>query len=186
MSYHTRQIVGVVHLRVSIGHRRKIEAGHRQTESSCLETLTVPECLHDIETVRLVHDLRRALQNTLYLFFSEAVQKLTHPDDVVVTVGGERVLTIQQVCGIAVDALCTWFASRLLLHQSQLLGQVHHRHLHIRIIAHTAQRPAARIAAYVEQTMGLLVKDHLQRLFKRAVGVEMVESEPALLHLFGQ
>ena len=196
LSYHPRQIVCVVHLRITVGHRREIETGHRQTEGCRLITLTVPECLHDIEAVRLVHDLRRTLQDALYLFFPKAVQELAHPDDVIVTVCGEGVLLIQQVCGIAVDAVCSRLACRLLLHQFQLLGQIHHGYLHIRIIAHAAQGPTARIAAHVEQTTGLLAtlgsaalfggKHHLQCLFERTVGVEMVESEPTLLHLFRQ
>src|SRR5574344_461635 len=77
-------------------------------------------------------------------------------------------------------------ASRSLAHHTQLLGQVHNGDIDLCIIAHTLRSPSARITAHIEQTAGMTCEYNLQGLLKRVVRIEMVESEPTLLHLFRQ
>ena len=63
------------------------------------------------------------------------------------------------------DALGTGLAFDVRLHHGNLLRQIEDGHLHLRIIAHTLQRPLACIAAHiVERAYMVLVEDNLQGL----------------------
>ena len=74
--YQGYQVVRVIHLTVSVGNSREIEADLRQTERSRLEALTVPKGLHDVKSTVIVHHTRSPTQYTRYLLLTEAIFKL--------------------------------------------------------------------------------------------------------------
>ena len=69
-------ILRMVHLTVSIGHGCKIQTGHCQAKCCRVKALSVPKGLHYIQTAPRIHDRCRAAQDTHYLLFRKAVQKL--------------------------------------------------------------------------------------------------------------
>ena len=143
-------ILSVVHLRIAIGYGREIQACHRQAESRWLEALTIPQRFHDVDTCILGHRLFGTLQDTHNLLHRETVEELTHPDSVQSPFTfGEECLRIEQVNAIATDALCAWLILDVLLHHTNLLGQVEDGDLYLIIIAHALQGPFACIAANV-------------------------------------
>ena len=93
---------------------------------------------------------------------------------------------VQQVGGKGVYSLGACLACRLLTHHLNLSGQVHDGDAHLRIVSHALKCPTARVAAHVEQRLGLVGKHHFECLTERAVRVEVVEGKPTLLSLFGQ
>ena len=96
-------------------------------------------------------------------------------------------LSVEQVDGVAADALSPCLALHVRLHHVDLLRQVEDGYLHLWIVADTLQRPLACVAAHVvERPHVMLVEDDLQGLGEGRVAVEVVEAEPALLHLWGQ
>ena len=181
-------ILSVVHLRVAVGDGGEVETRHRQTEGRRLESLTVPQRLHDVDARIVRHRLLGALQDSHDLLHREAVEELTHPDGVESAFAlGEACLLVEQVDAVAADALSPRLALHVLLHHTDLLGQVEDCHLYLLVVAHALQGPLARVAAYVvERLHVVLVEDDLQGLGEGRVAVEVVEAEPALLHLWGQ
>ena len=159
-------ILGVIHLRVTVGQCREVQARHRQTQGCGLKALTVPECLHDVDACLGRHSLLGTLQDDHDLLHREAVEELTHPDGVQPTLAlREEGLLVEQVDAIATDALGTFTALHVLLHHTDLLGQVEDGHLHLLIIAHALQGPLTGVAAYVVERLHMvLVEDNLQCL----------------------
>src|SRR3712207_9556937 len=59
-----------------------------------------------------VHDLGGALEDTQYLLLTEAIQELTHPNGVPMTVVGEVVLVVEHVDGSPRNAFGACFSGR--------------------------------------------------------------------------
>ena len=180
------EFVGMVHLAVSVGHGREIEAGHRQAERGGLETLAVPEGLHDAQTGLRTQDGGRTAQDALDLRFAEAVEELAHPHDVERLGGRQDGLLVQQVDAVAFDAVGTRLSGGLLLHHADLLRQVGDGHAHVGIMSHALERPPSGIAAHVKQPFRVEREDDLQRFLEGIVGVEVVEVEPGFLDILRQ
>jgi hypothetical protein len=68
----------------------------------------------------------------------------------------------------------------------ELLRQVHDRHVHIVRERDALHSPSACVSANVQQRLRFISKHNLQSLFKRVVRIEVVKTEPALLHLWRQ
>ena len=179
----SRHVVAVIHLAVAVGDGGEIQARHGEAEGGRLKALAVPQGLHDVQAAVLIHNLGGTAHDAYNLVFTEAVEELAHPDGVVVLVGGEGLRSIQQVHAIAVDAVGTRLASGGFPHHLQLLRQVHNGHLHVAVEFHALHSPTTCVATYVKQGLRLVGEHDLQGLLERAVAVEMVEAEPALLHL---
>ena len=174
----------MIHLRVAVGKRGEVETGEREAHGCRLVFLAIPQCLHDVESRLAIHDLGRTTQDAHYLLSAEAVEELRHPDSIVVSVGRQRSLWVEQVGAEAVDAFSSRLALGRFLHQANLLWQVEDGDSDFRVIANTLHCPSTGVATHVEQGAGLVyVKHNLQSFREGAVAVEMVEAEPALLHL---
>ena len=72
LPYDPDQIVGMVHLAVTIGNGRKIKADLCKAESSRLVFLTIPQRLHDVQAILLIHDIRRPPEYTQDFPFTES------------------------------------------------------------------------------------------------------------------
>ena len=178
------EVVGVIHLAIAIGDVGEIDTRHGETEGRSLVLLTIPQRLHDAKAAVGIHDVGGTTEDGDDLLGAETVEELRHPDDVVVAIGGELCLGVEQVHAEAVDAVGTWKALRLRAHHRQLLGQIDDGDFDRGRMCHTLQRPTSGVTTHVEQCAGLhLVEDDAKRLRERAVAVEMVEAEPTALHL---
>ena len=162
-------VLGVIHLRVAVGHGGEIEARHGQAESRRLESLTVPQGFHDIYPGLLRHDFLGPLQDADDLFHAETIQELTHPDGVEPALSnGEFRGLVEQVDTCSLDAFGTRFSFHVLLHHLDLLRQVEHRHFHVRVEPYALQRPFSSIAAnIVERLHMMLTEDNLEGLGER-------------------
>ncbi len=94
---------------------------------------------------------------------------------------------VEQVDTQTLDAVGTRLTLHLGTHETDLLGQVENGNPGISTVLHALQSPLSSIAAHIVKCAHMvLVEQQFQCLGKRAVAVEMVESEPTLLHLCGQ
>ena len=103
---------------------------------------------------------------------------MAHPDHVESAWNpGARIQKIPRIC---VNAVATRFAGDVLFQHGKLLGKIHHSNMDIGIDLHTLKREASGVATDIEQRFGAGGEDSGERLLERMVGVEMVETEPAL------
>src|SRR5574344_739935 len=131
--YQRHQIVAMVHLTISIGNGRKIDAGKRETHRSRFKSLTIPERLHNKETTISIHHFNCALKNTQNLTLTETIEELAHPDNIPMAVGRKFVMTIKNIRGKTYNAISTRFPNCLILHQFYLLGQVNNGDFYVLI-----------------------------------------------------
>ena len=134
---------------VAVGHGSEIQAGHGQAVGGGFVALSVPERLHDVEAGVFAHGCSGALKNAGGLFFGETVQELAHPDRV--KTGWERNFRIKQVGRMGVDTVRAVFAFGRFAHQADLLRQIHDGDFDFGIVVDALLRPAAGIAADIEQ-----------------------------------
>ena len=98
----------------------------------------------------------------------------------------ELLSVVQQVDSVAVDAFEAFLVFGEILHHLELLRQIHDGDVDIIVEIDAAKSPTACVSAHIEQGLRLIAEHNLQSLVERVVRVKMVESEPALLHLFRQ
>ena len=116
------EIVGMIHLTVSVGERSKVEARHGKAECSRLKPLSVPKRFHDEEARVSVHCVLCALQDAYDLLFGEAVEELRHPHGIKSAVAlREEAAFVKKVDAVSAYSVGSLLAFNIVLHQSNLL-----------------------------------------------------------------
>ena len=122
-------VVRVVHLAVPVCHCGEVEAGHCKAEGSGLKALAVPEGFHDEDPCLVGHGLLCPCQYADNLFLTEAIEELRHPNGIEAAFSfGKASFFVEQVDGVALDAVRTRLACYVLLHHLYLLRQVEDSH----------------------------------------------------------
>lgn len=143
------------------------------------------QCLHDIDAGVGAHATTGAGQDADNLGHTEAIKELTHPDGIgCCGLLWECLCVVQQVDAITGNTVGSVVSLDVFLHHGNLLWQVEHRDMSVGTVVNTAQCPLAGIAAHiVKRTYLVLVEYDMQGFVKRRVTIEVVETEPTLLHL---
>src|SRR5438105_1738586 len=97
------QIGGLIHLTTAIGDAREVEGSLLQTKSCRLVRLPIPEQFHDEQAGGRIHGVGCAPENGNDLRFREAIEELSHPDNVATT--GQRPGRVEQIGGEQSDSL---------------------------------------------------------------------------------
>lgn len=184
-AFHQRlEMLGPVHAAVAIGHGREVERGGREREGACLEALPVDEGLHDPERGARAHGRACFPKDRHHFLLTEAVEELAHPDGI--GAGGQGARRVEHVGGVRGHACAHARIGDVALQVAQLAGQVHGDHAHLGVVAQAGQAPFPIVGAHVHDHAWFLAEDDLQRDGVGAVGVVVVELEPALPHSGGQ
>ena len=101
------KVVGVVHLAVAVGDSGEIETDLREAERGGVETLAVPERLHDVKVRVGGHHLGGTTKDAHNLLLTETVEELTHPDGVKKLVTRQFAAVVEHVGSIPVDTIGT-------------------------------------------------------------------------------
>ena len=105
---------------VAVGQGGKVETGLGEAVGGSFIFLPVPQGLEDVEGAVFAHAGSSAAEDGGNLLFGEAVEELAHPDGV--EAFGEGGGGVEQVGGVAVDAVGAGQAGGVLFHQLDLLG----------------------------------------------------------------